>query len=34
VLESAAAATDLDLISYLMSIPDARMQRGVLVRAY
>jgi hypothetical protein len=29
VLESASAATDLDLISYLRSIPDARMRRGV-----
>ena len=27
--ESASAATDLDLISYLRSIPDARMRRGV-----
>jgi len=29
VLESASAAKDLDLISYLRSIPDARMRRGV-----
>jgi hypothetical protein len=29
VLESASAAIDLDLISYLRSIPDARMRRGV-----
>ncbi len=27
--DSASAATDLDLISYLRSIPDARMRRGV-----
>ena len=27
--ESASAVTDLDLISYLRSIPDARMRRGV-----
>jgi hypothetical protein len=29
VIESASTATDLDLISYLRSIPDARMRRGV-----
>jgi len=29
VPKSASAATDLDLISYLRSIPDARMRRGV-----
>jgi len=29
VLESVSATTDLDLISYLRSIPDARMRRGV-----
>jgi hypothetical protein len=29
VLESASAATDLDLITYLKSNPDARMRRGV-----
>jgi hypothetical protein len=29
VLETASAATDLDLISHLRSIPDARMRRGV-----
>jgi hypothetical protein len=29
VHESATAATDLDLITYLRSIPDARMRRGV-----
>ncbi len=28
MLESASAATDLDLITYLRSIPDARMRRG------
>ena len=34
VLETAAAATDLDLISYLMSIPDPRMRRGVRFPAW
>ena len=34
VLESASAATDLDLISYLGSIPDARMRRGVRFPAW
>jgi hypothetical protein len=34
VLESASAATDLDLISYLQSIPDARMRRGVRFPAW
>jgi hypothetical protein len=34
VLESASAATDLDLISYLRSIPDARMRRGVRFPAW
>jgi hypothetical protein len=29
VLDSASAATDLDLTSDLRSIPDARMRRGV-----
>jgi len=29
VLESTSTTTDLDLISYLRSIPDARMRRGV-----
>jgi hypothetical protein len=34
VLESASAATNLDLISYLRSIPDARMRRGVRFPAW
>lgn len=34
VPETAAAATDLDLISYLRSIPDARMRRGVRFPAW
>jgi len=34
VLESASAATDLDLITYLKSIPDARMRRGVRFPAW
>jgi hypothetical protein len=34
VLESASATTDLDLISYLRSIPDARMRRGVRFPAW
>lgn len=34
MLESATAATDLDLISYLRSIPDARMRRGVRFPAW
>jgi hypothetical protein len=34
VLESASAATDLDLISYLRSNPDARMRRGVRFPAW
>jgi len=34
VLESAVAATDLNLISYLRSIPDARMRRGVRFPAW
>lgn len=29
VIEGASAATDVDLISYQRSIPDARMRRGV-----
>jgi hypothetical protein len=33
VLVSASAATDLDLISYLRSIPDARMRRSVRLPA-
>ncbi|MGL6135515.1 MAG: transposase family protein, partial [Prochlorococcaceae cyanobacterium] len=32
--DSASAATDLDLISYLRSIPDARMRRGVRFPAW
>ena len=32
--KSASAATDLDLISYLRSIPDARMRRGVRFPAW
>ena len=31
MLESDPAATDLDLISYLKAIPDARMRRGVRI---
>jgi hypothetical protein len=31
---SASAATDLDLISYLKAIPDARMRRGVRIPAW
>ena len=31
--ESLSAATDLDLISYLKAIPDARMRRGVRIPA-
>ena len=34
MLESASAATDLDLITYLKSIPDARMRRGVRFPAW
>ena len=34
VPKSASAATDLDLISYLRSIPDARMRRGVRFPAW
>jgi len=34
VIESASAVTDLDLISYLRSIPDARMRRGVRFPAW
>jgi transposase InsO family protein len=34
VLESASTATDLALISYLRSIPDARMRRGVRFPAW
>jgi len=34
VPETAAVATDLDLISYLKAIPDARMRRGVRFPAW
>jgi hypothetical protein len=34
VSESASAATDLDLITYLKAIPDARMRRGVRIPAW
>ena len=34
MLESASAATDLDLISYLRTIPDARMRCGVRFPAW
>jgi hypothetical protein len=34
VLESVSAATNLDLISYLKAIPDARMRRGVRIPAW
>jgi DDE_Tnp_1-associated len=34
VLKSASAATDLDLISFLRSIPDERMRRGVRLPAW
>lgn len=34
VLEIASAATDLDLISFLKTIPDARMLRGVRIPAW
>ena len=34
MLESASAATDLDLITYLRSIPDTRMRRGVRFPAW
>ena len=34
MLESASNTTDLDLISYLKSIPDARMRRGVRLPAW
>ena len=34
MLESASAATDLDLISYLKAIPDSRMRRGVRIPAW
>ncbi len=34
VFQSVSAATDLDLISCLKSIPDARMRRGVRIPAW
>ena len=34
MLKSESAATDLDLISYLKAIPDARMRRGVRIPAW
>jgi hypothetical protein len=34
VPETASAATDLDLISYLQAIPDARMRRGIRIPAW
>jgi len=34
VLKSDSAATDLDLISYLKAIPDARMRRGIRIPAW
>jgi len=34
VLQSDSAATDLDLISYLKAIPDARTRRGVRIPAW
>jgi hypothetical protein len=34
LLEIASDATDLDLISYLRSIPDVRMRRGVRFPAW
>ena len=34
MLESVSGATDLDLISYLQAIPDARMRRGVRIPAW
>ena len=34
VLHTVSAATDLDLISYLKVIPDARMRRGVRIPAW
>ena len=32
--EIAAAATDLDLISFLKAIPDARMRKGIRIPAW
>ena len=34
MLKSVSAATDLDLISYLKAIPDARMRRGVRIQSW
>ena len=34
MLESVYATTDLDLISYFKTIPDARMRRGVRIPAW
>ena len=34
MLESVSAATDLDLISYLKAVPDARMRRSVRIPAW
>jgi hypothetical protein len=34
VSETASAATDLDLFSFLQAIPDARMLRGVRIPAW
>ena len=34
MLECVSASTDLDLISYLKTIPDASMRRGVLIPAW
>jgi hypothetical protein len=34
VSEIALPATDLDLISFLMAIPDARMLRGIRIPAW
>jgi len=32
--ETALPATDLDLISFLKAIPDARMRRGIRIPAW
>jgi hypothetical protein len=34
VVETKAPATDLDLISFLRSIPDTRMRRGIRIPAW
>ncbi len=34
MLKSDSAATDIDLISYMRSIPDAQMRRGVRIPAW